>query len=391
MKFGIVVITYNRLHCVKRLVESLQNAWYDGDTVDLIISIDKSNTDLVEKWADKQTWKHGAYKVIRHEKNLGLRAHVLECGNRVKDYDAIAVFEDDVTASPNFYRYSKQCVDKYKDDDRIAGISLYGFPHAGMDLHAFTPLASGYDVYFMSIAQSWGQIWMKHQWEDFYNWYTNDPSEFGYAPRLNKLYNWPKSSWLKYHIKYCIEKNKYFVYPYHSLSTNNSDAGTHAKKQLRSNTLCQSNLQTLPQNKYSLPSLDECSVKYDFYYEAQFLGKYLGVNEENLCVDLYGDKRNEEHKRYWLTCEPAPYKIIKSFDLAYKPWENNIILNKQGDLIFLYDTYQSGEEPMTDMEYRYKYMYRNGLQKAYSIMGHWLPLNIIFGGYLKRKLKGVSK
>lgn len=36
------------------------------------------------------------------------------------------------------------------------------------------------------------------------------------------LFTWSEKSWLKFHDRYCIETNRYFVYPYVSLSTNYS-------------------------------------------------------------------------------------------------------------------------------------------------------------------------
>ena len=92
----------------------------------------------------------------------------------------------------------------------------------------FYPLQTDSDVYLMQCAQSWGQVWMKKQWFEFKEWYIVHNEEFHELPHLpNAICNWPKSSWLKYHTRYCIEKNKYFVYPYVSLSTNNADIGTH--------------------------------------------------------------------------------------------------------------------------------------------------------------------
>lgn len=391
MKLGIVVITYNRLKSVMRLVESIQNAWYDGDEVDLIISVDKSKDDEVERWAETVSWTHGTYRLIKHEKNLGLRAHVLECGNRVKDYDAIAVFEDDVTVSPNFYRFAKQCVEKYQHDNRIAGIGLFNWPLSDVTLYPFVPLQSGYDVYFMNVAVSWGQVWMKKQWNDFYEWYMADPSEFPNAPHLNDLGEWPKNSWLKYHMKYCIEENKYFVYPYHALSTCNADPGTHAGVTKRTCTFYQTEMLTCPKTKYQLPSFEECMVKYDGFFQPKFLASYLGVKEEDLCVDFYGMKGNVEGKRYWLTLRPQPYKIVDSYDIGYKPYENNIILNRKGDLMFLYDTTLPARSPKPDLYYWHQYMYLNGYRAAFRLMGHTMPLRIIFGDYLLKRLKRVGR
>lgn len=56
----MVVIAYNRTTSLKRLLMSLDDACYDGEeNVQLVISIDKSNTDKVERFADEFVWKHG--------------------------------------------------------------------------------------------------------------------------------------------------------------------------------------------------------------------------------------------------------------------------------------------------------------------------------------------
>ena len=49
-KIAIVVIGYNRINSIKRLLLSLENAYYDNDNIDLIISIDKSDTDIIETY-----------------------------------------------------------------------------------------------------------------------------------------------------------------------------------------------------------------------------------------------------------------------------------------------------------------------------------------------------
>ena len=77
---ALVVIAYNRKDSLHRLLQSLDNAIYDEVSIPLYISIDKSNTDEVERFADEHSWRHGKKTVVKHERNLGLRAHVLEQG-----------------------------------------------------------------------------------------------------------------------------------------------------------------------------------------------------------------------------------------------------------------------------------------------------------------------
>ena len=164
---ALVVIAYNRKDSLHRLLQSLDNAIYDEVSIPLYISIDKSNTDEVERFADEHSWRHGKKTVVKHERNLGLRAHVLEQGRLLDKYDAIVILEDDLVVSPYFWTYTQQTVEKYFSCDNVAGISLYSFAVNYHLRSPFIPLHDGHDAYFMNCAMSWGQVWMKRQWKEF--------------------------------------------------------------------------------------------------------------------------------------------------------------------------------------------------------------------------------
>ena len=383
MKIALVIVAYNRLESLQRLLLSVENAYYDDDVVNLIVSVDKSDSDNVERWINKYLWRYGKYEVITHQEKLGLRNHIIECGNRVVDYDAIIVLEDDITVTPNFYRYAKQCVEFYCDDDRIAGISLYSFVRNFQNSLPFEPVKSEYDVFFMNIAQSWGQVWMKKQWSDFYNWYRKNSSEIEYEPHLTSIWRWPESSWLKYHMKYCLEKNKYFVYPYFSLSTNNSEVGLHT---MCSETYNQAKLLALPQKRFKLVSLDGVLIKYDAFFEAKFLARHLGVEDENLCVDFFNEKQNRLGKRYWLTTSAYPYKVVRSFALQLKPYEHNIFQDRKGQQLFLYDTTISEKPPVVDKLALFHYLYSDGLEMAVQMLGRKNVLSYLVLRSMKNRM-----
>ena len=57
MNIAIVCVAYNRTDSLKRLLTSLEQAYY-ATPATLIISIDKSNTDVVEQFADNYHWLH---------------------------------------------------------------------------------------------------------------------------------------------------------------------------------------------------------------------------------------------------------------------------------------------------------------------------------------------
>lgn len=343
MEIAIVIVAYNRAETVARLLESLNNAHYSQE-VPLIISIDKSNTNVVEQLADAYEWIHGPKVVVKHENNLGLRKHILSIGEYTKKFDAIVVLEDDLVVSPCFYDYALQTVSKYYKCPEIAGISLFSFPFNNYLSLPFYPSKDEYDVFLMQIAQSWGQIWMKDQWEEFIKWYENNNEEFGILRHLpSNICRWGSKSWLKYHYKYCIENKKYFVYPYTSLTSNSGAAGTHSTVATNIN---QTILQGGKKYRYFLPDVN-IATKYDGFYESLTVETYLKLGD-SVCIDLYGLKKNALNSRYWLTTERADFKILNTYGLEYYPIEENVLRETQGESIFLYDTWSPNKNPYRD-------------------------------------------
>lgn len=337
MNIAIITVAYNRCDSLRRLLDSLDRAFYYDNKVTLIISVDKSNTDVVERFADEYQWNHGEKIVDKHEKNLGLRPHMMSLGKWFDHYDAIVVLEDDIVVSPNFYYYTQQTVEKYNKCPDIAGISLYNIPvnyQSGSQL--FVPMKDEHDVYFMNCAMSWGEVWMRDSWRRFYDWYLQHQN-FPMMPHLpNRICSWNPKSWLKYHTRYCIEENKFFVHPYVSLSTNFGEAGEHNDG--TGNTIYQVELQQGEKKNYELPKFGDEAVYYDGFFENIALYNKLGYTSDELCLDLQGEWHNRQKKHYWLTTEICNYKIVKSFGLNYRPIEANILLENPGGQIFLYDT-----------------------------------------------------
>ena len=332
---AIVAVAYNRVDSLSRLLSSLSSANYSKYHPTLIISVDKSGTDVVEKFAEQYSWIYGDKIVDKHEKNLGLREHMLSLGKWFNRFEAIIVLEDDIVVSPCFFQYAIQCVDKYASNSMIAGISLYGFEINYQTLLPFQPIKDEHDAYFMNCAMSWGEIWMKESWQKFYEWYKLNV-DFAPSDALpERICQWNKKSWLKYHTRYCIEQNLYFVHPYISLSTNYADAGEH--NAVDALTACQTNLQRGSKTEFSLPDFSSKAICYDGFFENKSLCKHLNISEEETCVDLYGTQQNKLRKRYWLTTHKTSLPIIKSFGIRFRPIEMNVIESVEGSDIFLYE------------------------------------------------------
>ncbi|WP_018757572.1 glycosyltransferase [Paenibacillus terrigena] len=333
---ALVAVGYNRPKSLQRLLESLTNAIYDGDAVPLIISIDQSGNSEVESIAKEFNWPYGEKVVVIQPERLGLRRHILQCGDYALQYGAVALLEDDLFVSPYFYRYLTQAIQKYKDEESVAGISLYSHLWNVNSNRPFIPMDDGMDGYFFQFAQSWGQVWTARMWLDFKCWYEQNNGMISNEDGLPKaIIQWPESSWLKYYIKYIVQSNKFFVYPRASLTTNFGDIGQHAQI---SSTSYQVPLLYGKMNDFSLPAFDKESLKYDVYFERIGMGKTLGFSDQDLCVDLHGEKGRDPSRRYWLTMEIADYHILSSYGLQLRPHEMNVITNNPGKEIFLYDT-----------------------------------------------------
>jgi hypothetical protein len=223
---------------------------------------------------------------------------------------------------------------EFSDDKHyIGGISLYNHQ---FNVHAkenFNALDDGYDNWYFQFASSWGQAWSKKQWNGFKKWYEADP-EIDHIDEIpQNVRNWSAKSWLKYYIAYLIATDKYFLYPKSSLTTNFSDVGTHVGL---NSTAYQVPLDMSPIRDYHFSNLEESNSVYDAFFENLNLWKHLGISKKDLTVDLYG-YRSSTDTTYLLTSRLMDYKIIEMFGCNLKPRDCNILLNVEGNQLFLYD------------------------------------------------------
>lgn len=394
-RFAIVVIGYNRPESMKRILHRLSECYYDDENVTLITSIDNCGDDRVEKVCDLFEWKYGEKRVIKHAQRMGLRKHILSCGDLLlnDEFDALAVFEDDIYPSESFYLYMKATYEKYVDNEQIAGISLYSPTYATSNDFKFSPQESMYDVYFMKVAQSWGQIWTAKQWRKFKDWYESNSEEWEYSDFVPAaIGKWGQNSWLKYYMKYCGEKDLYFVYPYKSLTTCYSETGQHT---IESSTVLQRPLVVGRCDIFRLPDLDEKAIRYDAFYENENVLNNISdafqIQRSEITIDIYGTKPT--HKRYWLTIKSDKYKVLKSFDMNMKPHEMNVIHAVPGSRIFLYDTCEQGVAPEYGLSYVNALEYYNDFKfNRKKILKLFIPVMMrSFNHYMYAKKHGYKK
>lgn len=347
MKYGIIAVGYNRPESLSRLVRSIVSAEYGSDLIDLIVSVDKSSNQAQVVGAIKGfEWKHGCFKILKREAKMGLRKHILACGDMVEDYDAIVMLEDDLIVSPFFFEYVKETVSKYSEDGRIGGISLYKHEtHPGV-YRPFVPDNNGFDAYLMQFAQSWGQCWTKPMWLEFRKWYQkNENTDLGRDAKLPAyIASWNAQSWLKFFMRYLVETDRYFVYPYISLSTNASDVGEHNAS---ANNDYQVAVLSGPKS-YSLPCFEE-AIRYDVYFEREGIENRIfeGLKGKKI-FDLYGQKRDFSDADYLISTQALPYRKEFSFQIKFRPHEQNCFWVESGNDAFVYNLAVSDQKPFAD-------------------------------------------
>ena len=333
MKFQpvIVVVAYNRPRSLARILSSLKNAIFSSNAR-LIISIDNDepNNIDVKRIAEEFLWPYGQKEVRYQEKHMGLRDHILQCGSLSMEYGSVIILEDDLYVSPHFYDYTVQALEYYCVNNQIKGVSLYNQPVQENVQYPFSPIYDNSDVYFMQFPSSWGQAWTENQWRDFMDWYASKPDlkAINIPPFVRRWRS--ENSWKKFFCAYLVDKNKFFVFPRFSLTTNFNDPGIHLKKSM--NYTGQSPLRLFGQ-PYRFKNIGDSPSIYDVNLELMpqcidTLSSHLHAYSYEL--DLYGTKDLKRvNKPFLITSRPSKRPII-GFKRALKPHEMNIIYNLEG-------------------------------------------------------------
>lgn len=328
---AIILPAFRRPHSFARLLKSFENAYLPEDSnIPVIISLDGGyDADILE--LAKQFIAGKNAEIIEREKNLGLRDHILWCGNLTKKYGAIILLEEDLLVDPYFYHYSRCALHHCDTDPRIAGVALYS-PSINEYIGApFEAVYNGASGYLMKIPCSWGQAWTDKQWAPFFDWYESSGAHLSpvHADLHCAVKKWPDSSWKKHFASYLVTNNLYFLYPYRSFTTNCSDPGGfhHLKGTLELHASLQ-----LPERedasaqRYSFPNSN--AVYYDQFFELHAdMVKHLfpSLSTSELEIDLYASKPISllQRKKYVITTRNVSQKI-QPLPLVYKPLPLNM-------------------------------------------------------------------
>lgn len=331
MNIAIVIPCYNRTASLQRLLDSLQEAYYGEDKVDLIFSIDFSGTHDVERLARAFEWRVGEKKLVLHSTNIGLKRNILSCGDFTENYDAVIVLEDDLYVAKDFYNYAKQAALYYESNDRIGGVSLFGYAFAEIGYYTFYPFKDEKDNYFMQWPSSWGQLWTRNQWKGFRKWLALD-KDITMINIPTSVKEWT-FSWKKFYVAYLVDTDKYFVYPYVSFTNEFGTAGIHYMGRSNTNTV---NLFMGKDVAYNFRDFSPQSMfNYDVFFELHDCQLSIGGVSYKVCFDTYANKEaNNLTAEYVFTSRVQP-KAIKTFGHSHIPFEYNLLKNVDGDFFYL--------------------------------------------------------
>ncbi len=359
----IIVAAYNRVHSLQRLLYSLSRTSCPENTK-LVISIDYSDDNIaIVDCANQFEWNAGDKEVIVHPVNLGLKNHILSCGDLTENYGSVIILEDDLYVSPFFFDYTLQALDFYSDDENISGVGLFNYMHLDrVSSEPFSPVADANDVYFIQYACSWGQAWTHEQWVRFREWYDTSP-DLSLIPGIpENVLKWPDRSWKKYFIGYVVLYNKYFVLPRVSLTANFDDIGTNR-------TLSTYQLQSVllvDQKKFQFCHLKESLAVYDSHFEIMpdIIKRFNKVFDGyDFAVDIYGYKNPDKIKESFLLTTKKSRNILHGYAREMKPHEMNVIFNIPGRDIVLCRKDElipeSGRDKILTYVKKFNYYYRN--------------------------------
>lgn len=335
-KLAIVVVGYNKLNGLMRLLNCIDAAFYESDDIPLIVSIDASGNEDVYELAREFQWHHGKKYVNIETERLGLKNHIFQCASMTKYFKGVIILEDDLFLSPYFYHYSQAALDEYGEIQKIAGISLYQEEINGYVGLPFQAMINQYDVYAWQTVCSWGEVWNERMWNEFQNWLEKWDGDFEPIDMIGKIKRWPRA-WSKFYYAFIISTDKYFIYPYQALSTNFNDAG--GEHGGGDTSIVQVSL-IQGKKDYRFGDFKDL-VKYDVYSQNLSIPQWLEIPADDITIDFYGLK--DLYKGHYILAPfELPYRLIKGFSLNMRPWEMNIKAGIDGDDIRLY--YKENDE-----------------------------------------------
>ncbi|KAF7794479.1 hypothetical protein EIP86_005613 [Pleurotus ostreatoroseus] len=270
----ISIITNDRAHSLSRLLASLQNALFFGDTLNVRINVEQTADAATLAVVDAFAWPHGALFVHRRVVHGGLLPAVVESWYPASKDSYGLLLEDDVELSPLFYAWAKMALLRYRygtpadASPRLYGISLYQqknlelrpegrhrFDARALFRAAGLPSSRAHTPFLSAIPCSWGALYFPAPWRAFHAYLavrlagahpalspssSQKHAKAGAAAGAGAIAVAPgvrsnrwTHSWKKYFIELVFLRGDAMLYPnyagWRALSTNHLERGAHVR------------------------------------------------------------------------------------------------------------------------------------------------------------------
>lgn len=160
----VALFAYSRPHHLALVLQSLGKC-PESDQTELYIFIDgpRGQEDLsrVEE-VRRLAFTVSGFKAINievSEHNRGLATSITRGVSQIlEDYEKVIVLEDDIVVSPHFLAYMNEHLDLYAEEEKVASIHAYVYPHERVTLP---------DTFFIRGADCWGWGTWKRAWKTY--------------------------------------------------------------------------------------------------------------------------------------------------------------------------------------------------------------------------------
>lgn len=165
----VALIFFNRPDSFSKVFESVRKAKpkklfliQDGPRNDA----DKEKIEECRRIAEGIDWE---CDVVREYSEVNLGCGVRPQSGITKAFESVErliILEDDCVPCDSFFKYCDECLEKYKNDERICYIS---------GLNHFERWDTGEDDYFFAKTGAiWGWATWKRAWSEYYDYYVKD-------------------------------------------------------------------------------------------------------------------------------------------------------------------------------------------------------------------------
>jgi len=214
----IIVLCKDRAVALKRLLDSLENTDYSGDTVHILVRIDYSakNKECVAVARDfKFSW--GVISYLLSSRNKGLRDSWFEAWHPQAHERAI-ILEDDIKLSKEWYKWLKAAWQSYGDRTDLAGISLQRQTLVPKHPSHQNEITNEHEPFLYALVGSIGFSPHWKHWMAFRAWIASVDIETVdlKIPDLvttNWFYSGPRSiMWTQYFVWFCKQHDLFTLY-----------------------------------------------------------------------------------------------------------------------------------------------------------------------------------